>query len=133
MRNSIQILLFLSLLVGCNCAGSDKTGADVQSVEVMLRGQVRIGPTQPVATSDAETKPGNYKGRNVLIYDAEDKMVQKLALSDDGSFSISLPPGEYRVDMKLKGIEKAEDLPRKVSLQPGKSARVIIDIDTGIR
>ena len=105
----------------------------MQAAEGMLTGQLRIGPTRPVATNANDPNPNLFKGRSILIYDSASWLVKKLSVAEDGSFAIALPEGDYSVDISLQGIERAADLPLKIKMQKGHNTKVVIDIDTGIR
>ena len=134
MHMKLPMLFTLAVLFAClGCAGSNREKVEIQTMQGILTGQVNIGPTRPVETKEATRKSNLYKGRSLLIYDPDDKLVKKLALADDGSFAVTLPEGEYRVEITLKGIERATGLPKTIRVQNGDTKKMVIDIDTGIR
>jgi hypothetical protein len=48
-------------------------------------------------------------------------------------YSMALPPGNYRVELDRRGIDRSMDLPRVVTITTGQATRLDVSIDTGIR
>jgi hypothetical protein len=60
--------------------------------------------------------------------------IGSVVTSEQGVYSISLPPGAYRIEAThLTGIEFTKDLPASVVISEGRETRFDIHIDTGMR
>ncbi len=99
-----------------------------------VKGTVTVGPLCPVERADrpCPVPPETYTSRNVLVYEADQTtMKTKRALSTTGSYSISLSPGTYWVQIDPAGIGEGEK--KQVSVTAGNTVTTDFDIDTGIR
>jgi hypothetical protein len=56
-----------------------------------------------------------------------------VTFNPDGSYSVELEPGTYRIDLIPNGIDLSKELPQTVTLAAGETLTLDIDIDTGIR
>jgi hypothetical protein len=107
----------------------------------VLEGRVTIGPACPVERQPVGAKPescpappGAYADRKVLVFTPNrDSLVASVDVDSTGSYRVELKPGEYLVDVKRSGIETSKDLPRRVQIGAGRTVRVDLSIDTGIR
>jgi hypothetical protein len=128
-RLSWMGLVLVLLLYGCRPA---------EPVEpAVLQGTVTVGPLSPVVRSDETPQPVNpevYTSRSLNIYreDAE-TLVKNVPLQGDGTYQVELEPGTYVVALAPNGIDFSKDLPQTISLKPGETVVLDIDIDTGIR
>jgi hypothetical protein len=96
----------------------------------------QIGPVRPVQSQDAPPVDMSkwYEGKNVLIYSESPRtLIAKVPLDPDGNYRTLLEPGSYVIDMELERIQRGTGIPKTVEIKTGKSLRVNIDIDTGIR
>ena len=60
--------------------------------------------------------------------------VARFSLQADCTYRVTLKPGTYVVDLiRVRGIGGSKDLPFTVEIQSGKTVRLDISIDTGIR
>jgi hypothetical protein len=130
----IVVLLILTGALAASC----RTG----SVEnATLNGTVTIGPLTPVVRpgENPPVSPEVFAARKVMVYDASGrKLVREVAITQigqtaAGSYSATLAPGTYTVDINHGGIDHAAGLPRKITLAAGETVTLDIDIDTGIR
>ena len=99
-----------------------------------VKGNVTIGPLCPVERvgHPCVVPPETYTSRNVIVYEADQTTVKtKRALSATGSYSISLSPGTYWVQVEPAGIGEGEK--KQVSISAKNTATIDFDIDTGIR
>jgi hypothetical protein len=118
-------LICMTLIVGCG--RNEPPG--------ILSGRVTIGPLCPVEPCNvpAEKVAGTYALRTVVVYDEKDIPVQEITLGPTGDYSVELPPGTYVVDMKKFRIDQVMGAPTTIIIESGKTKKVNIDIDTGIR
>jgi hypothetical protein len=115
-----------------NVARSGPTGT--------LEGKVTVGPLTPVERVGVPSQVPNpevFTSRHLVIYAADGMTkvadVPIKAAGYYGTYSISLPPGTYVLDIPHQGIGSARPLPMQVTIKPGKATVVDVDIDTGIR
>jgi len=102
-----------------------------------LEGHVNIGPLSPVQRVDAPTPvipPEVYAARSLNIMQADGvTLVTNVKFNSDGTYRVALAPGIYVVTLARSGIDRASGLPQKITIESGKTVRLDIDIDTGIR
>ena len=126
------LLLFLTSILafsgGCTSESSHQEGT--------LAGHVTIGPLCPVEPCNVspEVRAAAYDARKILIY-ARDRnsLIKTVSIGADGNYSVSLPPGQYHVDINHIGIDRSPDVPAEVEISAGETVRLDISIDTGIR
>lgn len=127
-RTPIALLLTLTVvLLGAACARND-TG--------ILEGQVTIGPMVPVQEGQPQPtpRPEDYAARDIVVLNGNGiGEVARVSIDASGHYSIMLLPGLYQVDINHAGTDRAENLPRTVTIVAGETTRLDIDIDTGIR
>lgn len=124
----ILLLTLSALMVSCT-VGETETG--------VLQGHVTIGPLEPVQSEgepELTPAPEVYAARKIIVY-AEDGRteVARLEIDANGNYSAVLPVGTYWVDINHVGIDAAEGLPKRITIEAGQVVRLDIDIDTGIR
>jgi len=100
-----------------------------------LTGTVTIGPLCPVEPCSVPRDQilAAYAARPLLIWSEGGTFVQSVTADPDTGYSVSLRSGTYVVDITHQGIGGSPDLPRTVTLRPGETVRLDIEIDTGIR
>jgi hypothetical protein len=128
-RLSWIVLVLVLLLYGCRPA---------EAVEpAVLKGNVIIGPLSPVVRSDETRQPVNpevYTSRSLNIYrENGETLVKNVPLQGDGTYRVELEPGTYVVALAPTGVDLSKDLPQTISLKPGETVVLNIDIDTGIQ
>jgi hypothetical protein len=131
---TFALLFFISAtlaLSGC-VTGSGDNGA--------LAGNVTVGPLSPVekvGVSPTPPPPDVFTSRYLIVYAADgatkvtDVPIQAAGLH--GTYSISLRPGTYVLDVPHTGIGHASPLPKTIIIEGGRTTIVDVDIDTGIR
>jgi|YelNatPaOPRAMG01_1025707.scaffolds.fasta_scaffold09865_4 hypothetical protein len=133
-RTQISLLIFLAL-AGCSAVGS----IGRPPPDGYLEGTVSVGPLTPVERVGVPTPtpaPEVFTSRGLQIYASDGKTpVASLRFNPDGTYRIALPPGKYVVALLGAGMgpEFSRDLPREVEITRGKTTRLDISIDTGIR
>ena len=133
-------VLFLALLMHVIVAGcADSPGDTSQTGKEKkaggtLAGTVMRGPTCPVQTVGVPCPPEPASRVMLVILTPTGQEIRSILTNDKGRYSVSLPPGTYRVESgPLGGIEFTRDLPATVSIAEGRETRLDIHIDTGIR
>ncbi|NTV35630.1 MAG: hypothetical protein HGA53_01625 [Anaerolineaceae bacterium] len=129
MKNICLLLLVGTLLMaGCSPA---------QAESAVLEGKVFVGPLSPVEQVESPqptVPPEVYTSRGLQIYTENGKtLVKEISFNPDGSYQIPLAPGDYLVQLKPTGIDRADELPAKITLLEGKTLKLDLHIDTGIR
>jgi hypothetical protein len=101
-----------------------------------LAGHVTI-EMQPVIRMDVPTPtpaPEAYAVRQVVIFSANGKReVARVQIDSQGNYRITLPVGEYVVDINHAGMDRGIDLPASIEIKAQQVTRLNIAIDTGIR
>jgi hypothetical protein len=127
----IGVMLFLAVAAftsGC-LPRTSQTG--------YLKGRVTIGPLVPVlreGETEPTPSPEMFAERRVVIYNARgSKVLQRVQIDASGEYEVELPAGMYTVDINRIGIDNAAGLPTQIEIEAGKTTRLDISIDTGIR
>ncbi|HWA84390.1 MAG TPA: hypothetical protein VG820_13190 [Fimbriimonadaceae bacterium] len=133
---ALLILLALSA-VGMAAAGPSKTGK--------LVGHVEVGPISPVERPGhpAKVPPSVYKKYTVMVtqrgphngqmHSMLIRVVAQLKLSPTGDFKADLPPGEYQVGVETPIQLITKPAQQTIKIRAGKTTKVTIKVDTGIR
>lgn len=102
-----------------------------------LTGHVTIGPLRPVeriGEPTPTTSPEVFAARSINIFASDGTtLVTNVKINPDGTYAVVLPPGNYVVNIARTGIDRARNLPKAITIEPGKIVELDIDIDTGIR
>lgn len=103
-----------------------------------LVGHLLLGPTCPVERADAPCDPVARPAPVVIVaLDASGSEVTRATTRSDGSFALSLPPGEHMLhaEPSTSGYPRITDsvvsVPEEASL--ANPLRVTLSGDTGIR
>ena len=98
-----------------------------------IRGLVTLGPLCPVVRTDQPCPDEPYEA-TLLVFDASSHQVASVQSSADGTFSVALAPGTYRIAPQSPA---GSPLPRapEVNVVVPTGAWVVVDVkyDTGIR
>lgn len=120
--------MFLGLLA-MTTLGSTQSGD--------IAGQVKIGPLSPVqkvGEPDPPIPPELLKACKVIVLSKDGKtVVAKIALKPKGFFRSKLAPGEYLAKAELANAPKRMNEPVKIVIESGKTTRIELHADTGIR
>ena len=102
-----------------------------------LEGRVTIGPLTPVERAGVPTPsvpPEVYAALLIDIYLPDGTTrIANAKVKPDGTYRVELAPGMYLVTVPRAGIQRGVDLPKTITIVAGQTARMDIDIDTGIR
>jgi hypothetical protein len=102
----------------------------------LLSGKVNVGPLTPVESVVVPAPippPEVFTTRGITLHKENGALVKTLYFEPDGTYSISLPVGTYRVELIPTGIDHASELPAVVSIQENQNTILNISIDTGMR
>ena len=125
------VLVMLFALAACGVSGPGGSSAG----QGTLVGDVSAGPTCPVQSTDHPCPPKPIANARVTIETPSGGAVVATATTDaQGHFSVSLPPGDYRVRVEPgNGGLPRQDQPQNVTIRAGATTSVRIQLDTGIR
>jgi hypothetical protein len=124
------ILIRALIVAGCAQQSVPRDGT--------LAGSITIGPLCPVEQSppDPNCQPTieTFKAWPIGVWNQDrSQRIAALTPDADGAFSQLLPEGTYVVDLKNHRALGGGDLPQTVTITSGKTTRLEISIDTGIR
>jgi len=107
------------------------------NIKGILGGTVSVGPLCPVERIDrpCSVPPEAYTSRGVVVFASDGvTVVDRRRISADGTFQFILSSGEYIIDLEKTGFgNNSKDVPARITVIPGQTTKIHIDIDTGIR
>ena len=132
------IMLFTVILlaglpvVACQPGGSES---------VLLQGAVTIGPISPVERpgESPPVPPEVFSSRYLIIYDESGiKMVREIYFTQIGQgatgyYTAQIAPGTYTIDINRAGMDRADNLPVKITVDADETVTIDVNIDSGIR
>ena len=138
MKNWWRILLIVCILAGSLFVISCQPGGPET---VLLQGAVTIGPISPVEGpgENPPVPPEVFAARKLIIYDESGKnLVREVYFTQIGQgatgyYTAQLAPGTYVVDINHLGMDRADNLPQKISVSADETVTIDVNIDTGIR
>ena len=138
MKNWRRILLIICILAGSLFVVSCQPGGPET---VLLQGAVTIGPISPVEGpgENPPVPPEVFAARKLIIYDESGKnLVREVYFTQIGQgatgyYTAQLAPGTYVVDINHLGMDRADNLPQKISVSADETVTIDVNIDTGIR
>ncbi len=131
MKNKLALLTLIvaGLILGACSTLPGTTGS--------LEGKVTIGPVTPVEKAGATPAllpPEAYTSRGIEILKGnDDKVFKTVNFNADGTYSVTLPAGNYIVRQITGEMYMADGLPTSVTITAGEVTTLDINIDTGIR
>jgi hypothetical protein len=127
-----SLLLGWVFLIPVGCLASDN------AVPGFLEGHLRILAFRDVELAEgnpSKSSGGNYAEYPLIILSQDGKKeIARVTADADGSYRLALPPGDYILDVQgrpPKGHVRAN--PQRFTVTANQTARVDMDIDTGIR
>lgn len=102
----------------------------------ILQGTMTIGPICPVERPDQPCLPTAemFAARKIYVYEANRTTIKTTLTTDaQGKFKVTLPVGDYWVDMIHQGIGATRGVPAEINIKSGATLDLNIDVDTGIR
>jgi hypothetical protein len=133
-----SIALALIILAGGLLAISCQPGGPET---VLLQGAVTIGPITPVQKVGEcpPVPPEVFSSRKLIIYDESgQKLVREVYFtqidqSANGYYTAQIAPGTYTIDIAHQGMDRADGLPKKITVAADETVTIDVNIDTGIR
>lgn len=123
IRHLVLLLATVFLMAACLHAGETETGVR----GTVLWGPVKPGPVTPGQSDEAPLKT------SFTVYSTGDR-VARFESDRQGSFALSLPPGEYTiVPDKRTPIPYPEKQTTTVTVPDDGYATLTISLDTGMR
>jgi hypothetical protein len=129
----VTILVLAALFTGSCQPGGEET--------VLLQGAVTIGPLTPVQQAGVcpTAAPGVFSSRHLVISDEPGKKLVRevyftqIGNSANGYYTAQIAPGTYTIDINHSGIDRADGLPKKITVTADETITIDVNIDTGIR
>ena len=137
MRSPVAACLLAALILG-GCAGGGATGSTTTTLPGPvgeIAGRVLAGPVCPVETSppDPACDDRPVPGAVIVVTRSEGSPVVTVTSDAAGRFSLTLPPGAYRLTPQpVEGL-LGTAAPADVVVGAGATTDVIVTYDTGIR
>lgn len=140
MKKSLIILIVLNLLILAGSLALSSCQPGVKGVG-SLQGAVTIGPITPVEQPGQcpPVSPEVFSSRKIMIYDESGTKlltqvdIRQIGQSANGYYVVPLAPGTYTVDINHAGIDHADGLPVKITINVDVMLIFDVNIDTGIR
>jgi uncharacterized GH25 family protein len=132
MKNTVTILLLIALFMP---AAAIHAQIKKKSTSGTLSGKAAIGPLCPhePCIVSAERLKAVFAAHRVFIYDSNKKIVLKLTINNDSSFTCRLKPGKYMAMVSpAEGNPLNEQLKNFMILR-GKTTKLLVEYDTGMR
>jgi hypothetical protein len=101
------------------------------SGETGIAGKATIGPTCPVERVDSPCPDRAYAGAHITVWQGG-TMVAETRAGADGSFTVAVPPGTYRV-VGESGATFPRGTEATITVVEGQLAQVTLRFDSGIR
>ena len=130
MRNLVPAGLALSLVLACTAAGGSAAPGFVEGhLKIVAPREVEL------AGGEAPTIPAEVYAEYPLIIRSPDGKTEVARVTADanGNYRTALPPGEYVLDVQGRAPGRVRAQPRRFEVVSGQTARVDMDIDTGVR
>lgn len=128
MKNLIPI--GLSVVLACTAAGDSAPPGFVE-------GHLKILAPREVELQDGQAPaigPEVYAEYPLIIRSSDGKTeVARVTADANGNFRTALPPGNYVLDVQGRAPGRVRAQPRRFEIVSGQTARVDMDIDTGVR
>jgi hypothetical protein len=132
MSSSLRFLIFtfvLRLLAGTASINAAPTGS--------LEGHLKIISSKEVELADgtpSKMTAENYPDYPLVILSREKQTeVAHVTADENGNYRISLPPGDYVLDVQNRKRRHARATPQPFTIVANQTVRVDMAIDTGVR
>ena len=113
------------------------TAASPAAPTGFVEGRLKIVTPREVELSDGQAPtiaPEVYAEYPLIIRSSDGKTeIARVTADEHGNFRMALPPGDYVLDVQGRAPGRVRARPRRFEVVSGKSARVDMDIDTGVR
>jgi hypothetical protein len=132
MRNRLAVLLTLTVLLAA--CGDDDASTTIAGTRHEVSGYAHAGPVCPVEQTppDPACADRPVEGAVILALDESGATVASATTAVDGTFTLSLPPGTYRlVPQPVEGLMGTAA--EQEVIVSGPVAGIDFSYDTGIR
>jgi hypothetical protein len=123
-------LLFLAVTVAC-------TAASPATPPGFVEGHLKIVALREVELSGGQApsiEPEVYAEYPLIIRGSDGETeIARVTADANGNYRTALPPGTYVLDVQGRGPGRVRAQPRRFEIVSGQTARVDMDIDTGVR
>jgi hypothetical protein len=120
----------LFLAVACTAAGGTAAPGYVE-------GHLTIVAPREVELSGGQTPsiaPEVYAEYPLIILSSDGKTeVTRVTADERGNYRTALPPGDYVLDVQGRAPGRVRAQPRRFQVVSGKTVRIDMDMDTGVR
>jgi len=96
-----------------------------------ISGIVLVGPQCPVVRVGEECPDKPYEA-DIDVYDASGAFVTRVRSDVYGEFFVDVPAGDYRLEPRSPGVLPSAS-PIDVTVLDGRTTRVVVQYDSGIR
>ena len=132
IRTFLQVVVVGFALSGCNTVGvpmSERGGGEGTLTAKALR-----SPISPVEGIPGREDSAPAVGLAFVLTRLDGVGTEQAVTDRNGEFRKTLPAGSWRLDLAQRpAVGGSKDLPRTLSIEPGRETHVDIRIDTGIR
>lgn len=119
------------------CPVVEKTDSSLNNSSGLLSGSVTIGPVCPKDNSagfSCVPTPEMYAAAQVFVYKMDKTtLVKTVTPNGKGEFSVSLPVGEYFIDMIHQKMGGTTGVPATVKISTASPIHLKLHVDTGLR
>ena len=129
------ILVMMLFAVACN-AGAEPVQPPPQTVAQMgaLTGRATRYPASPVENVGQPPPTVPFPGARIRVLAPGGHEVASAVTDEAGKYRLSLSPGTYRIEIGPLGpMAFTKDLPRTITICPGRETRLDISVDIGLR
>ena len=125
------------VIAGCAFVSLLAIRADDTAKPGILEGHLKIISLKEVELAGG--KPAKLTAENyaeyplIILSKDRQKEIARVAPDRDGNYRVSLPTGEYVLDVQGRRPGGVRATPQPFSVVSGQTARVDMDVDTGVR
>jgi hypothetical protein len=127
------------LVAACTCLGLAGAASIKAAPLGFIEGHVKIFPASDVNLADdtkvADAETAQPYAEYPLIIRSRDgeKEIARVTADDKGNYRAALPPGDYILDVEGRSPGHVRARPQLFTIASGRTVRVDMNIDTGIR
>lgn len=98
-----------------------------------VSGSVTISPAHPGPQRIGEAGRAPMKDASIRVLDAHRRVVAHAVTGADGRFLVTVPPGDYSVEVDVGTAVLPRCRPVQASVESGHVAEVQVECDSGMR
>jgi carboxypeptidase family protein len=127
-------VLALATLVAA-CGISSQNTSSTPTPHGRLNGVVVAGPSCPVERAETPCPPKPVPSRKVTVKGSDGQVVAATTTDAQGHFGLDLESGTYTVQVAIipGSVGLSQVTPGNVTIIPGQTTNIQIELDTGIR